>query len=163
LANLIAGWAGWVSDDRASAEAYVEVGDVLAQHLGDAGQAESFYLEALRRDALNLTASDALLTLWEGLGAFERLAEFFEPQLQLLAQYGVPGKELALFRYRMGEIKAKQHAPAQALQQYRKAIELDPMLLRAIYEARQILFELGDPRGAAEMYEREANAETTPE
>jgi len=71
LANLVAGWAAWVGDDHAAAAAYVEVGDVLAQQLGDAAQAEGFYLEALRRDPLCVAGFDALDALLENQGDFD--------------------------------------------------------------------------------------------
>src|SRR5207248_8130972 len=80
LINLIAGWAGWVADPHASSTAYAEVGDLLAQELGDAERAESFYQEALRRSPMNGRASDALLALWEAQGNQARMAEHLQEQ-----------------------------------------------------------------------------------
>jgi tetratricopeptide (TPR) repeat protein len=164
LANLIAGWAGWVGDDRAASSAYLEVGDVLAQQLCDLTQAEAFYLEALRRDPLNFGACEALHVLWEGQGEYNKLSDFLHEQLQALGNHGASPKQLAVLRYRLGDLWGKRlERPAQALHHYRKALDLDPGLLRAMYEARQLLIAQGDLRGAAELYEREAATESSPE
>src|SRR5690349_8955432 len=102
LANLVAGWAAWVPDDRAAAAAYVEIGDILAQHLGEQSQAEAYYLEALKRDPLNAGASEALQVLWESQGAFVRVADFLQEQLATLAQLGAPARQLAALCHRLG-------------------------------------------------------------
>jgi tetratricopeptide (TPR) repeat protein len=164
LANLIAGWAGWVSDDRAAASAYVEVGDLLASEMQDTAQAETFYQEALRRDPANLAACDALHGIWEARGEFGRLAELLQEQIELHAQQATAPKQLAVLRYRLGELYAKHlQRPDEALQEYREALELDPALLRAMYEARQLCLAQGDLRGAAQLYESEATVEPNAE
>jgi tetratricopeptide (TPR) repeat protein len=164
LVNLIAGWAGWVPDDRAASRAYMEVADVLSQQLGDLAQAETFYVEALRRDPLNVAASEAAQSLWESQGQHSRLAEYLQEHVQTLSRLGAPVKQLAVLRYRLGELWSKRFGRAhEALHHYRKAVELDPTLLRALYEARQLYLADGDLRSAAELYDREAAAETDPE
>jgi tetratricopeptide (TPR) repeat protein len=160
LANLIAGWAGWVPDDHSASRAYVEVADVLVQHLGDHAQAESCYLEALRRDPLNAAASESLQALWEAAGEHAKIAELLQHELETLPQHGAPSSQLALTRYRMGELWSKALASnAEAIAHYRKAFELDPTLVRALYEARQLFLQDRDLRAAAELCEREAAAE----
>jgi tetratricopeptide (TPR) repeat protein len=162
--NLVAGWAGWVSDDRAASRAYVEVADVLGQQLGEVAQAETFYFEALRRDPLSVAASDALQSLWESQNDFAKLAEFLQEQVQALARVGAPQRQLAVLRYRLGEVWSKRFGRIpEALHHYSKALELDPGMLRAMYEARQLHLAEGDTRAAAELYDREAAAETSPE
>ncbi|MFI5309216.1 MAG: tetratricopeptide repeat protein, partial [Polyangiales bacterium] len=164
LANLIAGWAGWVPDDRAAAAAYVEVGDLLGSELRDSTQAQTFYLEALRRDPTNLGACDALHGLWEADRQFQKLAELLHNQIDLHSRQGTAPKQLAVLRYRLGELCAKHlQQPVEALQQYREALELDPSMLRAMYEARQLCIAQGDLRGAAQLYESEAAVEPNTE
>jgi tetratricopeptide (TPR) repeat protein len=46
-----------------------------------------------------------------------------------------------------------------ALERYRKAFELDPGLLRAMYEARMLLLAKNDLRGACALFEKEAAAD----
>ena len=101
LANLIAGWAAWVSDDRAASDAYAEVGTLLAQHLGDPVQAEGCYLEALRRDPLNAIASDALEALWSASGDHGKHIDFLQQRIQTLSQLGVPSSTLAEMDWKM--------------------------------------------------------------
>src|SRR5690349_1807181 len=96
LANLIAGWAAWVPDDRAASEAYAELGQLLAQQLQDPAQAENCYLEALRRDVTNVQAADGLEALLEAAGDHGKQIEFLQQRLQLLARAEVSPKELAL-------------------------------------------------------------------
>src|SRR5262245_30544074 len=96
LANLIVGWAGWVSDDRIASTAFAEVAELLAAQLGDSARAESYYVEALRRDPLNGAASDSLQSLWEQLGEHTKLAEFLQQQVQGLARLGAPPAHLAV-------------------------------------------------------------------
>jgi tetratricopeptide (TPR) repeat protein len=164
LVNLIAGWAGWVPDDAAASAAYLEVADLLAHEVGDPAQAEAYYLEATRRDPLNTAASDAIEALWEAHGQFPKLAEFLQDQVQVLARLGAGPKQLAVRRYRLGELWSKQFGRSpEALHHYRKAFDLDPSLLRAMYEARQLYLADGDLRAAAELYDREAAAEVNPE
>src|SRR5262245_54193535 len=157
LANLIAGWAGWVADPRLASEAYLEVGDVLAVRLGDLGQAESYYLQALQHDALNLGALEQLQALLEGQAQYAKVQGLLEQHAHALAQLGAPTKHIAVLHYRLGELLAKRMRQEDAaLQQFRYALELDPTLLRAAYEARQIDLARGDLRAASVMYEREA-------
>ena len=164
LVNLIAGWAGWSTDDRASSRAYIEVADLLAHQLAETAQAESFYLEALRRDPLSVAGSEALQTLWETQGEFAKLGDFLQDQVQLLSRLGAPHKQIAVLRYRLGELWSKHFGRnPEALHHFRKALELDPSMLRAMYEARQLCLADGDMRAATELYEREAATETNPE
>ena len=42
LANLIAGWAGWVEDDQAASAGFAEVADLLAGPLADPVRGEEY-------------------------------------------------------------------------------------------------------------------------
>ena len=160
LANLLAGWAGWVTDDRAASDAMVEVADLLASTLQDPARAEEYYIEAARRDAENLAAVEALQALWEASQQHARVLELLQQQLDRLAAVPNSQRTSALLRLRLGLLLDEVFAqPEQAMQAFRKAVELDPSLVRATYEARRMCMETGDMRGAAEFYEREVGAE----
>jgi tetratricopeptide (TPR) repeat protein len=160
LVNLIAGWCSWTADARAASRGYQEVAEVLEQQLGDPEQAERFYREAIARDALNFDASEALQALWERGGNYHALTEFLQEHLQTLSHAGAESRQLAILRYRLGELWSKQfNSPDAALHHYKKAIELDPTLSRAMYEARQLHAALGDLRACADLYEREVTSE----
>lgn len=160
LVNLIAGWAGWTPDARAASRGYQEVAEVLEQQLADPEQAQRFYQEAIARDPLNIDASEALQALWERAGDYHALTEFLQEHLQTLQHAGAESRQLAILRYRLGELWSKQFNESEAaLHHYKKAIELDPTLTRAIYEARQLHAAGGDLRACADLYEREITAE----
>ena len=166
LVNLIAGWAGWVPDDRAASSAYIEVarsaraaarrrgagGGVLPR--GDCGAIRSTPQRPKRckrcgKRTGEFTASSpsscrSRCSCWRGSAPAPR--------------------QLAVLRYRLGELWSKRFGRSpEALHHYRKAFELDPSLLRAMYEARQLYLADGDMRAAAELYDREAAAEANPE
>ena len=160
LANLIAGWAGWVADDQAASAGFAEVGDLLSGPLADPQRAEEYYLEAVRRDAENIGALEALQSMWEGVGEHGRVLELLQQQLDRLVMLPNAERSCALVRLRIGLLLDHVFGrPAEALQAFRKAIELDPTLVRAIYEARRMCLTAGELRGAAELYEREVSAE----
>ena len=160
LVNLIAGWAGWSPDDGAASRAYLEVGDLLYHELRDAPQAEAFYRESLARDGTNLDASEALQALLEAGEDWQKLTDFLQEQVQTLPALGAPPSDLAVLRYRLGELWSKQFDSIdEALHHYRRAFEQDPTMVRAIYEARELMIGQGDLRGAADLYDREVTAE----
>ncbi|MDH5675174.1 MAG: hypothetical protein OEZ06_23815 [Myxococcales bacterium] len=164
LANLLSGWASWTPDAEGASRALAEVGDLLSQHLGDLEQAEAHYLEALRRYPYNTDASEALQTLWERQGDYHKLTNFLQEQLQSLTDLGVAASELAALRYRLGQLWSTHFdAPDEALHHFRRALDLDPSLARAAYDARQICQAAGDYRAACELFDREVAAETDPQ
>lgn len=160
LANLLAGWAGWVSDQRAASDALVEVGDLLASTLQDPARAEEYYLEAAQRDPENLAAIEALQNLWEASQQHVRVVELLQQQLDRLAAVPNSQRSSAHLRLRLGLLLDEVFAqPQQAMLEFRKAAELDPGLVRASYEVRRMCLQAGDLRGAVDYYEREIHAE----
>ena len=92
-----------------------------------------------------------LQPLWEGAGDYRALTEFLQDHLVVLEDYGAPAADIAILHYRLGELRGKQFdQPQEALQHYRKAFDLDPTMLRALYEARQLCLASGDLRAAAD-------------
>lgn len=160
LANLIAGYASFTQDDREAGRAYHEVALLLEQSLHDDRRAEGFYRRALQRDPHNMEASECLQALLSRTGRLAELTELITAQLESLERRDADPRDQAVLCYRLGELWGKHFDRAEeALDYYRRAYELDPRLLRAIYEARLSYLALGDRRSAALLYEKEAAAE----
>ncbi len=162
LANLVAGFASYTSDEREASRAYQEVAELFEQHLGDTKRAEGFYRKALKRLPTNIDASEGLQALLERGGRLRELTDLIAGQLDTLeSRHGDP-RDIAVLCYRLGELWGKHFDRGdEALGYYRKAYELDPSLLRAIYEARLLQLQRGDRRAAAALYEKEVAAESS--
>jgi len=160
LVNLMLGMASYTADPQHKARAYREVGDVVAREMGDSPRAVEYYRQALHHSPLDIDASESLQAVWESAGDYAALTEFLQEHVVVLSDYGAASADIAILRYRLGELWGKQFdRPDEALHHYRKAFDLDPSMLRALYEARQICEASGDLRGVAELYQREADAE----
>ncbi|HEX7479433.1 MAG TPA: hypothetical protein VF331_16640 [Polyangiales bacterium] len=163
LANLVSGLASYTPDDRTASLAYQEVAELLDQRLGDPRRAEGFYRKALKRQPANLDASEGLQALLERGGRLRELTELIAGQVETLEGCGGDPRDIAVLCYRLGELWGKHFDRLdEALAHYRKAYELDPRLLRAVYEARQLQLQRGDRRAAVALYEKEAGAEPDP-
>src|SRR5690606_8816839 len=69
-------------------------------------------------------------------------------------------RRLAVLRFKLGEAWARGFGrDDRAAAQYRAALELDPLLVPALYAARQIALRHGELRAAATLLAREAQAE----
>jgi hypothetical protein len=160
VAQLIAGWAGTTADDVGAAAAYVELAGLVIANRPDASEAEPYYLEALRRDPLAMDALEGISELWESRGEQSKLIELLQEHIKLMATAGAPAPLLAFVRFQIAELWGKHfNSPEQALHHYRKALELDPALTAACYEARQIHVSRGELRAAADLLEREIRSE----
>ena len=160
LTNLVAGLATYTQHAAQAAPLFVEAG-LLAEHrLNDLNRAEAHYRQALQLAPNEVHASEALQALLERSQRWTDLCEVIDEQLRFLEANGGAVQDRAVLQYRLGELFSKQFdRPDLALSHYRNAYELDPRMLRALYEARQIHLRQGDLRSVCLLYEREASAE----
>jgi tetratricopeptide (TPR) repeat protein len=161
LARMLEGWAARCRDRRAAAEGLREAADVVASLMGDRERAVSLLTRALERDPQNAAAADMVERILVDAGDHERLVEVLERRATALgAAKGHPAETAAL-HHRLGQLWEQQlQRVDRAVFHYRKAFELDPALLEAIYAARQIYLTAGNSRAASTLYDLEANAET---
>ncbi len=164
LANLLEGWAGRARDPAAAAQAFYEAGELVLGALGDHDRAIGIYERAL---SIHPGHGDAFLRLQgmlEQAGELRKLAELLERRATALQQAGTPAGEVALLYLQLGELWEHSFArPDQAVAHYRRAYELDPQLVPALYAAREILRQAGNVSGAAALLEKEAKAEADKE
>ncbi len=164
LANLLEGWAGRSADPQAAAQAFFEVGELSLGPLGDRSRGIRLYERALERNPAHVEAGSRLQAIYEESGDPRRLAELLERRILALTQAGGTTLDIAALHHRLGEIWEHAWKRAdKAVFHYRKAFELDPTLVPAMYAAREIYRQAGNIKAAAALCELEAKAEPQPE
>jgi hypothetical protein len=164
LAELLEGRASrlFVSDRPGASVAYQEAAELALQGAANFVRVKDLYQKALRLNPLNQPATEGLQWLLENHGQHQALVEFLQNHIAILeSNPGTNLKYLALLKFRLGELWNKRFEFSDlALTCYLDAAQLDPTLLAAIFEAREIYLGNGDLRQAAELYDQEAEAET---
>lgn len=160
LANLLEGWAGRAPDPNAAAHALYEAGELVLGALADRERAVRVYERALSLAPRHQDAFLRLRGLFEDAGEMRRLADLLERQGQALQQAGADPRDVALLYHQLGELWEHRFSRVdKAVHHYRKAFELDPTLVTAIYAAREIYRAAGNMKAAASLLEKEAKAE----
>lgn len=160
LANLLEGWAGRSRDPGAAAHAMYEAGELVLGALADRERAIRMYQRALALDARHQDSFLRLRALFEDSGETRRLAELLEKQGAALASAGADPRDVALLYHQLGEIWEHRFSRVdKAVNHYKKAFDLDPTFVAAIYAAREIYRSAGNMKAAATLLEKEAKAE----
>ena len=160
LANLLEGWAGRASDRGAGAHAMYEAGELVLGALADRERAVRMYERALTLDARHQDAFLRLRGLFEDAGEMRRLADMLEKQAGALSKAGADPRDVALLYHQLGEIWEHRFSRVdKAVNHYRRAFELDPSFVAALYAAREIYRAAGNMKAAATLLEKEAKAE----
>ena len=160
LASLLSRWAEHSADRGEAANALREAGDAVLEGLDDADQALDLYQRALERYPFCDEAAEQIQLLLENRCEHQKLAGFLVNRIRVLRSVDADPHYLALLHFRLGEVLNKHLGrPEKALGDYRQAAELDPSLLIAIFEAREIVLGSGDLQEACSLYEQEADAE----
>lgn len=163
LANLLEGWASRAPDPPAGAQALYDAGELVLGALSDRERAIRLYDRALATDPHHPEAFLRLRGLFEDAGETRRLAELLERHASALEQAGGDPREIALLHHQLGEVWEHCFTRVdKAVHFYRRAFELDPMLVPAIYAAREIYRQAGNTKAALSLLEKEAKAEPDP-
>jgi tetratricopeptide (TPR) repeat protein len=163
LVNLLEGWASRCPDHGAAAHAFFEAGELAWGALADRARSMRLYERALERNPAHLEAGLRLESIYEEGGDQRRVAELLERRADALERAQADPRNVAAIHHRLGEIW--QHAfqrADKAIVHYRKAFELDPTLVPAIYAAREIYRRAGNVTAAATLCDLEAKAEPDP-
>ncbi|UJR78735.1 hypothetical protein [Sandaracinus amylolyticus] len=164
LANLLEGWAGRSTDHGAASQAFFEAGELAWGALGDRARSMRLYERSLERNAAHADAGLRLTAIYEEAADHRRLAELLERRADALAHVGGDARDVAALQHRLGEVWEHSFKRAdKAITHYRKAFELDPTLVPAIYAAREIYRQAGNLKAAATLCELESKAEPDPE
>jgi tetratricopeptide (TPR) repeat protein len=163
LANLLEGWAGRARDKGAGAHALYEAGELVLGALADRERAVKMYERALLLEPRHQDAYLRLRGLFEEQNEMRRLAELLERQAVALQKAGADARDVALLYHQLGEIWEQRFTRVdKAVHHYRRAFELDPAMVPAIYAAREIYRAAGNLKAAATLLEKEAKAEPDP-
>jgi len=163
LLNLVQGWAGQSKDQKAASNAYYEAAEIALQKIDDPDRAKNLLQQALQSYPLNTKASESLESLLNEFGEFHELAGLLDHQIHTLEASRFDPNYLALLEYRLAALWNKQFQHSElALDHYYRAIQFDPSLLIAIYEAREICLNNRELEKAADLNQMEADAEINP-
>lgn len=163
LANLLEGWAGRAREPAACAHALYEAAELVLGALSDRERAIHLYERALTTHPLHADAFLRLRSLLDPATQARRLVELLGRRASALEGAGADARELALLHHELGELWEHRLGRAdKAIHAYRRAFELDPKLVPAIYAAREIYRRSGNTKVAATLLEKEAKVEPDP-
>src|SRR5580704_19467540 len=145
-----------------------EAANVWSTTLGDAHRAARVLMQAIDRDPTQRTASDRLAQLYRDKGDVKALVALLERRAKALAplapQSAEIRNELATMHEELGRLWSESlQQPKKALENFRRAIELEPDSMYSIYGAREIYKSLGQWDDALRMFEAELEIEREPQ
>ena len=121
-----------------------EAANVWAVALGDAHRAAQILMQAIDKDPTQQTAADRLAQLYRERGEIKGLAALIERRAKALMPHVGQSPEMratvAAMYEELGRLwtDAPLAQPRKALEYYRRAIEIDPRSVYAIYGAREL-------------------------
>jgi golgin subfamily B member 1 len=145
------------------ADLYFRAGEIYYDKLGDVTRAAEVLLEGFDRDSTHGGIGEKLDVIYREAQDWEGVVALAEQRLKALEQADVNGTKVVIrsdLHQQAGEIFDRaMKDEEQALNHYRKAIELDKSNLVAIYGAREIYYRTGKYKNAAKLCELEARVE----
>jgi tetratricopeptide (TPR) repeat protein len=142
-----------------------EAANVWSTSLSDPRRAATLLMHAIERDPTHPLAASRLADLYRGRGDNRALVGLLEHRarayVSLLPQHPHYRDELARMHEELGELWAdKLGNTKKALENFRRAIEVDSSSRLAIYRARELCKDLGQLAEALPLYEAELWLET---
>ncbi len=145
-----------------------EAANVWSTTLGDAHRAARVLMMAIDKDPTQQVAAERLAQLYRDKGDVKALVALLDRRSKALgallpSQPAIRG-ELAGMHEELGRLwsDAPLTQPKKAIENYRRAIELDPQSALAIYSLRELLKGQGSWEEALAMYEAELAIEPDP-
>jgi tetratricopeptide (TPR) repeat protein len=144
-----------------------EAANVWSTTLGDAHRAARVLMQAIERDPTQRTAAERLAQLYREKGDVRALVALLERRAKALAPLATESDEIRAeltgMHVELGRLWGESlQQPKKALDNYRRALELDPSDQYALYGAREIHKALGQWNDAFELYEAELRVEVDP-
>ncbi len=164
LINLLEAWAHAHADQPSvAAHAFFEAAEIAGHHLQDPRRALSLYQHAVEHDSGHPQAAQRLEQAYLAAQDYGALATMLERRLDGLPEGALDYQSLAREYFRLADlVEHKLGRPERALLSYRRAYELDPTLLHAVYASRMIYYRAGNFHAAVPLYEQEIRAEQDP-
>ncbi len=141
-----------------------EAAHVWSTTLGDARRAATLLMRAIEKDPASDTASDRLATLYRDKGDHRALVALYERRAKALAQNAGGDPNLVQRVSMLHEEAARLwqepplSQPRKAVENYKRAFEIDPGAVTAIYAARELLKAEGNFKEAIPLYDLEIRA-----
>ncbi len=144
-----------------------EAANVWSTTLGDAHRAARILMQAIDRDPTQPTAADRLAQLYRDKGDNKALVALLERRAKALSPLAVRDSDvratLTTMHEELGRLWGDSlQQPKKALDNFRRAIDLNPSSAFAIYGAREIYKSLGRWAEALSMYDAELSLEQDP-
>jgi len=164
LIALLEHWAQNNGEDRvSSAHTYFEAADLAQSYLRDGKLSRRLYELAVERDPTHLQASQRLEQIYLAAADFRALVALLENRLQEATRQNIDPRLIAAMHYQLGTLlEQKLDQSEQAILHYRRAFELNPEFIHAIYSARMIYQRANNFRAAVPLYEAEIRIEQDP-
>ncbi len=141
-----------------------EAAHVWSTTLGDARRAATLLMRAIEKDPASDTASERLAGLYREKGDHRALVALIERRAKALYQIanGDPGLVQRVSMLHEEAARMWQDPPLsqsrKAVENYKKAFEIDPGAVTAIYAARELLKAEGNVKEALPLYDLEIRA-----
>jgi tetratricopeptide (TPR) repeat protein len=144
-----------------------EAANIWLTTLGDAHRAARVLMQSIDRDPTQRVAADRLAQLYREKGDVKALVALLERRAKALAPLSTDSpeirQELAAMHEELGRLWAENlQQPKKAVENFRRAIELEPQSAYAIYGAREIYKSQGSLADALQMYDAELAIEQDP-
>ena len=164
-ANLLERVAERTQDSAVACHWLSEAANVWSTSLSDPRRAATLLMHAVERDPTHPLAASRLAQLYRERGDDKALVALLEHRarayVSLLPQHPHFRNELARMHEDLGELWAdKLGNQRKALENFRRAIEVDSSSRLAIYRARELCKDLGQFAEALPLYEAELWLET---
>jgi len=152
------------SDTTYAAHWLSEAAHVYSTTIGDARRAATLLMRAIEKDPASDVASDRLAGLYREKGDHRALVALYERRAKALA--GVVGndparlQQLSMLHEELGRMWSEPPLtqPRKAIENYKKAFEIDPQAVSAVYAARELLKAEGNIKEALPLYDLEIRA-----
>jgi tetratricopeptide (TPR) repeat protein len=144
-----------------------EAANVWSTTLGDAHRAARVLMQAIERDPTQRTAADRLAQLYREKGDVKALVALLERRVKALTplanEDGEIRAELTSIHEELGRLwNESLGQPRKGLDNFRRALELDPANTYALFGAREVYKALGEWQNALGLFESELAIETDP-
>lgn len=152
-------------DPAYAAHWLAEAANVWSTTLGDAHRAARVLMMAIDKDPTAQVAAERLAQLYRDKGDTKALVALLDRRAKALAPLTVQNAELrgelAGMHEELGRLwsEAPLSQPKKAIENYKKAIELDPTSAYAIYNARELYKQMQEWQNAVPLYAAELELE----
>lgn len=155
-------------DPAYAAHWLAEAANVWSTTLGDAHRAARVLMMAIDKDPTAQVAAERLAQLYREKGDTKALVALLDRRAKALAPLAAQNDELrgelAGMHEELGRLwsEAPLSQPKKAIENYKKAIELDPTSAYAIYNARELYKQMQEWQNAVPLYAAELELEQDP-